>query len=517
MKKMGATVASFFRGHPRLSFLFTAIILAFLTVTFSNPVCSFIYPYFRTDDLVQDPNFFNLFGQLMLKGETPYVDIFDHKGLYIFWFYAFGNLLGGKPVLFLMEMLWFTCDFYFLFKIFDLFQPKYLPKLLLCLLFAAGFIAQSQGGSDEDIELPFVVVPLYFYLKAIFHNDDRSFMIGNILWGVEAGFCLNLRPSDCMFALGPILFFIIHEMKMKKPLLILRDAGLCVAALLLTIAPAFIAASVGGYFPQMFDAVYLSNFSYFGSAVVDPAGKTLVLILTCIGVAGAALLVWYLCRKINPTEWWFYAIALAFVGTFQILASLFTHYWIMAYPYLVLLIGRSLNVAAWPKKKGAQIGLTSGMLTLFVAVSALWPIYYYGQHLDAKDVSIRDYILQAIPDEAERSDGHVIGIDIESGVYTAAGVYPHYKDFAMQGWHSKFDEKLIPDMENYLIRAKDADGKYLIDAPLIDYVILNDASYDAGFSYRQPLRNFVEKDSGKFEIVGSVDDNPYLDIYRYIG
>jgi len=62
-----------------------------------------------------DAGFFSLGGQDVLEGKTLYVDFYDHKGPFLFFWNAFELLFGGKNGLFLWDTLSLTSVFYAVF------------------------------------------------------------------------------------------------------------------------------------------------------------------------------------------------------------------------------------------------------------------------------------------------------------------------------------------------------------------------------------------------------------------
>ncbi|OPZ36030.1 MAG: hypothetical protein BWY98_00562 [Tenericutes bacterium ADurb.BinA155] len=500
------SLLGFLQRHSRLAFLLGAIVLSFVTVFLSNGLSNIIiYPNFRTDQFVQDPEFFYLFASLMLKGKTPYIDLFDHKGLYIFWFHALGQLMGGSAPrvgLFFLEVLNFIPVFYFMFLIFETIGLGKKTSCLWVLFFSAVFIIQIQGASDEEIELPSVVIPLYFYIRGLLRKNDTDLMIGNIFFGVSAGICLNLRPSDAMFALGAVIFYAIHMFYQKKWRLVLRDAALCLGALILTSLPAYIAAATGGYLNAMFQSVIIDSFRYVGN-VSSPTSFLTVSSRVAVGTAFVLFggILAYLYKRIDRGEWHFYAVGLLFVAPLQFFIGLFAHYWIMAYPYLILVLARFVqNLPKVQKSKGWKIGLASACLAFFVACSAFWPTIYYAGGQAQADVDTIAYVKKTISED-DRKNEHVLAIDGNMGVYNGAGIIPGTKDFGMQSWHSVLDDTLVPRLEDYLLSGQ------------IHYVIMDEVVEDN----EHTLGDFVENNPQNFQLVDTKETCPYIDIYHYVG
>lgn len=128
-----------------------------------------------------------------------------------------------------------------------------------------------------------------------------------------------------------------------------------------------------------------------------------------------------------------------------------------------------------------------------------WPAYYFVPGQNEVDRTIANVLQEAIPESSR--DGHTIGIDVENGVYLLGDITPDYKDYAMQSWHSRFDETLVPRLEAYLTGGD------------VDYVLLP-AVYD-GEAYRLPLRDFILDNPNVFvEIHPSCGDCPTIMIFQ---
>lgn len=494
------------RVNPILNFLrnkyflfaLVSLIFAFLATTFGNGLSSFLYADYRVDIYTSDADFFYLGGSLLLKGQTPYIDFFDHKGLYIFYFHAFGQILGGRLGLYFLEIFWFSLVFYALFMIAEELSLGWKGGYFMSLFLLALFVIQFGGASDEEIMLPFVAIPLYFYVIAIHREEDKWFLIGNFAWGVSAGFCLNLRPSDAMFALSAVAFYAFYGLKKRKYLPCLVNAGVCLLGMGLMCLPALIHSLSGGFFSEMIDSVLLSNFSYVGNAAGSTSSRYL-----CMAALGAFALLMvpimmFFRKKGMPFwEWSFYIFHFGIVILFQIIVARFPHYWIMAYPSLALLLCRLLCAIDFKRLKRVMFPLLCSLLmSATTGFAIFWPVSYYlsGQHIQEAEIkkTLRENI-----SEGSRN-GRTLGIDIENGMYLLGDITPGYPDFAMQSWHARFDDQLIPDLLEHIRSGN------------VDYVIINE-KWD-GNDFSLELRNFVLDDpENLFEKVAW--ECPVLDVY----
>ena len=119
------------RGHNILILTLLSLIFGFLALLFAPSSLSPIYQGldFGHNDL--DGNFFLYLGYGYTHGLKPYVDLFDHKGMYIFWIEGLGALMGGKNGMFVIMSL-YMCANFFCYNL--IFREMGYEKTVSCLL-----------------------------------------------------------------------------------------------------------------------------------------------------------------------------------------------------------------------------------------------------------------------------------------------------------------------------------------------------------------------------------------------
>lgn len=457
-------------SHRNLTILLFSILLSILTITFSCGLNFFIYPSFRLYAFDNDPQFFYLAASMMLKGKTMYIDIFDHKGLYIFWYHALGQLMGGRVGLYILQIIYFIPFFYFLGLSFKEIKDDLLFDFLFMFTAGAIYVCNGQSGSSAEPELPFIAMASYFYLRGYRRHSQNSFMVGNIIWGIQAGICINGRPSDCMFALGPILAYAVMMFRKRKFLIILRDAGLCLGALILTCLPAYIAALSGSYLQEMFEMVILANFTYVATYTAFTVEKLiLVILMVTMFVVTIPCLV-YLYKRIDRDEWIYYAVCFAFVWPLQLILVRAAHYLIPAIPYLLIYVACLLNeMKPGLAKERLSKAMSALSILAFAAMAIIYPTEYYAVHYNEEKAST-SYIKEAIS-ENER-ELYTFGITEGSGVYSECGIVPQYRDFTMQIWHSTMDHTMFTRIKEFITQGYVhyllVDQNYDFNADLLD-------------------------------------------------
>lgn len=173
---------------------------------------SFLY---RINDWV-DANAFFTVGKGMVRGDIPYLDLFEQKGPLLYLIYGLGSLISYKSFLgvFLLEVVSFSIFLYYAYKTISLFFDEkkayfILPIFILCIVTLNSF---SHGGSAEEFSLPFLMMSLYYlvlYLKSknILISKKTVFLVGFlagcILWikytllGFWFGWMLCIFGFEC--------------------------------------------------------------------------------------------------------------------------------------------------------------------------------------------------------------------------------------------------------------------------------------------------------------------------------
>ena len=179
--------------------------------------CSFFYPF---NDWV-DANAFFTVGKSMMHGLVPYLDLFEQKGIFLYFIYGIAYLLSNTTFhgVFIIEIISWTITLYFAYKIICLFLSSkkayfLLPIFMVLICTSTSF---THGASAEELCFPLIMLTLYYflnyYLKA--NISSKSLFIS----GFTAGLVLLVKYTLLGFWLGfmAMLFFdLILKKEYKK-------------------------------------------------------------------------------------------------------------------------------------------------------------------------------------------------------------------------------------------------------------------------------------------------------------
>ena len=105
-------------------------------------------------------------GKLIISGGTPYVDLFDQKGLYLYFIQVLGLLIdSGKWGIFILIILNYSVFFYIWIRTIHLFveyKDIWFPFIATLLIFLFLF---PRGNLKEDWSLPFISYVIYAFSK----------------------------------------------------------------------------------------------------------------------------------------------------------------------------------------------------------------------------------------------------------------------------------------------------------------------------------------------------------------
>lgn len=437
-----------FSKYPLLSLIISSALLSALIVLLSCSLASFIYPSIAMQPYYNDPSTFVIMGKELAAGKTPYLEVFDHKGLYIFYI-TFLYAYLGKFWIFLFMVTCMTVSFVFLVLTLKELELNKRTMVFGLLFFASLYTFFAQFPGDADLILMVGMIMMYFYVKGYKQISDKYFLIACLLAGVSAGIALNIRPSDAMLGFAFMIFYIVKRIREKKFLIMVRDSLLCLAALVLTALPAYIHAYAGHFLNEMVDAVFLSNFRYLGSA----SDKSVVLVwmsrVIVLAIFTALFLLWFFKRKEYEMEQTLFLLILSgIIFVIQFVIALFAHYLISVLGFITLALCIVMGkYHLLDQEKKASGPLTVAVIVLFGLSLLLNPGLYLSHIIyDKADIA---YIKENISDEDRKE--HTFMFSVAPGLYLNAGVNVIYPDFNAQTYHMKLSKKYTEeDMASFV-------------------------------------------------------------------
>lgn len=176
------------------------VLAAFLILLFASR-SSFLYPY---NDWNDANSYFSV-GKALFNGKVPYRDVFDQKGMYLYFFYGLAYLVSHTTFagVFLMELVLAAFDLAGICRILELYVKKKTAWILTPMVLAVSFASYSfyWGGSAEEVCLPFLIWGLYLSLSYFKKDYPQKEMPKKTLFigGLLAGMIANIKFTSLGF------------------------------------------------------------------------------------------------------------------------------------------------------------------------------------------------------------------------------------------------------------------------------------------------------------------------------
>ncbi len=197
------------------------LLLAFIIMTICSR-SSFLYVF----NLWDDANSYFTVGKCIFRGFVPYRDLFDQKGIMLYFIYGLASLISPRTFIgvFLFEIVAAYLSLLAVFRISALFlESDWMPYMVTALTGAVVYTSIDfyWGGSAEEFLFPWIMWGMYLSVKHFRMDYPASMDYKRVLLGgVLAGFVLNIKFNSLgfFFAWMAAVFFadIIGGREVKK-------------------------------------------------------------------------------------------------------------------------------------------------------------------------------------------------------------------------------------------------------------------------------------------------------------
>ena len=303
-----------------------------------------------------DSSVFLYMGKALQSGKVMYQDVFDHKGLFLYFINAFGILISGGSFtgVWFLEMANAFVTALLSFKVVKLITDKHAVQYMTVFLMMAGLtISQllTDGNLTEEYALPWITLALYICLKYFIDGAYRYYEI--ILLGISFTVVLFLRANMIAVFAAFMPLVLIQLIYQKK----WREIGICIVNFLLgcviMMLPVVIYHLATGSFEDMMSYYFIFNLEYCSESAMP-----LVLVMWQLfrrltlysGMFIAAGVLFYK-NKVFQLNLWFYVVSLALAS---MSGRAHAHYAIILLPALLIPMGLLFDVFS-DKEKAKNI------------------------------------------------------------------------------------------------------------------------------------------------------------------
>lgn len=240
-------------------------LLAAVAIMFLATRSSILYPCNNWDDA----NSYFSVGKALFHGKMPYRDVFDQKGMYLYFFYGLCYLISHTTFrgVFLMEILLAFWDLAGIFHILNFYVKKSTALILTPLTLAVCFCSYSfyYGGAAEEICFPFLIWGLYLGIRYFKEGEPGTGMKKSTLFvaGLLAGMVANIKFTVLGFFFAWMMMVAFSYLARKDFWGAVKACGWFLLGMLLPFIPWFFYFAIrGGLYYWYWGYVYINVFSY---------------------------------------------------------------------------------------------------------------------------------------------------------------------------------------------------------------------------------------------------------------
>lgn len=347
-----------------------------------------------------DSAVFLYIGKQMREGLIPYTDLFDHKGIILYFIEYLGMTISAGKFwgVWLFEIAGLILTALFILKISLLFNESknagYIAAFVTLFAFS-GYLSIEGGNVVEEYALPWITIALYICVKFFLRNTYRKWDIVGL--GICFTIVLFLRQNmiTVWIAFLPIIFlYLIYKKRFS-------ELGECI--FLFIVGCAIVCVPLIGYFvkneslQRMVECYFLFNFGYSDgkNGIVGILNSAAYLITkTPLGMM-AVLVPFKKCMK-KPI----WILNMFFLLVSVLLASMsgrsYEHYGIMLIPALIIPVIALIN---WMEKelfgsvKFKSCLVTGSAMVVLVVIVVLNRFGYYPVEMTEAAVFMKENTL----------------------------------------------------------------------------------------------------------------------------
>ena len=181
--------------------LCTIFLMALLFVAFNSKSTSPLFGYRFIDS-----DIFRYMGYALLQGKIPYTDLFDHKGLLLYWINALGLFIHIDYGIFILQVFHLTATLIVWYKILSNYHQTWLKFLILAVSLIALWVYLEDGNLAEEWSLLCISLPIMFWLDALKTKSKEFTTHAMFVIGLCIGALFLLRLNN----IAPVFIILVY-------------------------------------------------------------------------------------------------------------------------------------------------------------------------------------------------------------------------------------------------------------------------------------------------------------------
>lgn len=224
-----------------------------------------------------DSSVFKYIGLSMTKGYVPYLDLFDHKGLLLYFINYIGVIISPTIGVWIIEFIFMFVSVLFTYKLARKFTSKPISLLITGIAFSQIYNYFEGGNLTEEYALPFQIISLYIFFDFFLNPEKYSnktqkgksnlFNIPVFICGICFACVLFLRVNMISIWIVFGIMVLIYCIANKKYLELLKFVLSFLLGILVVTIPMLIYLLKNGALESFINDYILFNIKYSSNAV----------------------------------------------------------------------------------------------------------------------------------------------------------------------------------------------------------------------------------------------------------
>ncbi|MBR4314257.1 MAG: glycosyltransferase family 39 protein [Lachnospiraceae bacterium] len=221
-----------------------------------------------------------LIGKGMTRGMVPYLELLDHKGPYLFFFFALANVIEFKHISFYLVAL----AFYYIIALFSYkityltlsFVTDFDEKKKTIFSFISGFIIYFISSSyylsfgtisAEVFIIALMLVAYYIFIKYLFSGEVTHRVKYSLIYGALAGVAFFIKANGILGFVPIAITLLIILIRGREVSNLLQNILFGFIGFVISLLPAIIYCIVTDSLAEMIEGAFVINFLYTGTGL----------------------------------------------------------------------------------------------------------------------------------------------------------------------------------------------------------------------------------------------------------
>ena len=269
-KLVGAKLAS-----PRKPQIILLIVVALNLFLFSS-----VSPIHSIMNMQYNEWLYYLIGKGMTRGMVPYLELLDHKGPYLFFFFALANVIEFKHISFYLVAL----AFYYIIALFSYkityltlsFATDFDEKKKTIFSFISGFIIYFISSSyylsfgtisAEVFIIALMLIAYYIFIKYLFSGEVTHRVKYSLIYGALAGVAFFIKANGILGFVPIAITLLIMLIRGREISNLLQNILFGFIGFVISLLPAIIYCIVTDSLAEMIEGAFVINFLYTGTGL----------------------------------------------------------------------------------------------------------------------------------------------------------------------------------------------------------------------------------------------------------